>query len=137
MNTNTTIQRKTDNTPSREATRAAERFTMPPLDIVETANGLRMIADMPGASKNDIEISVDDDVLTIKGRYEASGESGRESLRREFGPVGYFRQFNLGTRIDQAKIRADCRHGVLEVNLPFAEKARPRKIEIKDRKSVV
>lgn len=114
--------------PKTEETRSPERYITPPVDIVESKEGLRITADMPGAKRESIDISVEEDVLTLRGALEY--EPGRRTSLREFGPVNFFRQFKLGTHIDQEKIAAEFRNGVLTVRLPLAEKARPRRITV-------
>jgi len=113
---------------SREDTRAPERYVTPMVDIVEGEHGLRVVASMPGADPESVDISVVDDMLTIQGRLETG--NGRDNLVREFASASYYRQFRLGARIDQSKIQAEFKLGVLNVNLPFAEAAKPRRIKI-------
>ncbi len=114
---------------SREATRAGDRYVAPAVDIYETAEELVLLADLPGVGKDDLEVRVEDDVLTIRAtpHHVAPGEV----VWREFELPNFFRQFELSEVIDQEKISADLKHGVLTLHLPKAEKARPRKIEVK------
>jgi HSP20 family protein len=128
-NTVATQTQNTGGAVSREQTRDQERFITPPVDIFEQDEGLVVMADMPGLERENLEISVDQDVLTIKGVHVDRGE--REFLHREFTPASFFRQFNLGGKIDQGRINAEYRHGVLKVRLPFAEETKPRSIEVK------
>ncbi|MCX8071710.1 MAG: Hsp20/alpha crystallin family protein [Candidatus Binatia bacterium] len=116
-------------TPSREATRAEDRYVAPAVDIYETPEELVLVADLPGVGKDDLEVRVEEDVLTIRGtpRHAAPGEP----VWREFELPNFFRQFELSEVIDQEKISADFKHGVLTLHLPKAEKAKPRKIEVK------
>ncbi len=88
-----------------------------------------MLADMPGLTQDAITLSVEKDVLTIKGVVKPAVE--REFVYREFEPVGYFRQFTLGNKINQTSINAEYKHGVLRLTLPFAEEVKPRQIEVK------
>lgn len=111
-----------------EATREPERFVTPPVDIYETKEGLTVVADLPGAAPETIGIDVEDGVLTIKA--PVAEEPPREAVYREFALVSYFRQFQLGEKIDQGAIRADARNGVLTLHLPFAEKAKPRRVAV-------
>ena len=116
-------------TETRESTHEPERFIPPAVDIFETADGLSVVADMPGLTIEDIHISTEKDVLTIKGSRSEQVE--REYLHREFQPVGYFRQFTLGSKIDQTGINAEYKHGVLRVTLPFAQEVKPRQIQVR------
>jgi len=113
----------------QEATREPERYTTPPVDIYETDNGLAVHADLPGFSKDQIDISVDNNILTIKAVAGDRGDE-REATYREFAPVSYYRQFRLGEKIDRGKITAETKHGVLTLHLPYAEEQKPRRIKI-------
>ena len=115
--------------PKAPDTREETRTLTPPVDIFETPDSLVVIADLPGVAKDTLEVRVENDVLTLKGRG-ATRDPG-DSARREFELREYFRQFELGETIDQDKIRADMRHGVLTISLPKVERVKPRKIEIK------
>ncbi|MHB8708909.1 MAG: Hsp20/alpha crystallin family protein [Desulfuromonadales bacterium] len=112
---------------SREATRSGRRYLAPPVDIVETEDGLMLVADVPGLDEQHLEISVDQGVLTIEG--QAPFGSG-DLLWREYAMDGYWRQFQLPDTYDAAKAKAEVRYGVLTLHLPKAEAAKPRKIAI-------
>jgi HSP20 family molecular chaperone IbpA len=111
-----------------EGTRTRERYVSPPVDIYEVDNGLMVMADIPGVMQEQLEIRVDNHVLTIYGRV--SKNEIPESTYREYELVSYFRQFELSDKVDENKITADLKHGVLTLNLPKAEEARPRKIAV-------
>jgi len=114
---------------SREVTRSRERYQAPPVDIYETKGGLTLMADLPGVSKDDLDIRVENDVLTI--RANANHKVPGDPMYREFQLANFFRQFELGEKVDQARITAELKHGVLTLNLPQAEEAKPRKIEVR------
>lgn len=116
-----------DQAVSREATRSEARYVTPPVDIMETEEGLNIVADVPGLDEKGLEISVDQGVLTIEGK--AIFGSG-ELLWREYAMDGYWRQFQLPDSYDASKAKASIRHGVLTLTLPKAEAAKPRKIAI-------
>jgi len=109
-------------------TREDDRYLVPPVDIFETEEGLAVVADLPGVSLEGLDVRVDDDILTIKGRtaVEVTGEP----LRAEFELGDYYRQFRLGEQIDQERIRAELKHGVLRVTLPRVQKVAPRQIKV-------
>lgn len=113
---------------SREETRSQERYITPPVDIYETADGLVVKADLPGVSKEGLEVRVENSLLTI--RAQAAHAAPGDPVYREYGLLNFFRQFELNERIDQSKISADLKHGVLTLNLRKAEEAKPRKIEV-------
>jgi HSP20 family molecular chaperone IbpA len=114
---------------SREETRSQERYITPPVDIFENSDGLVVNADLPGVAKEGLEVRVDNKVLTIRGKagHAASGQP----VYREYTLVNFFRQFELNDKVDQSKISAELKHGVLTLSLPKAEEAKPRKIEVR------
>lgn len=114
---------------SREETRSQERYITPPVDIFENTDGLVVKADLPGVAKEGLEVRVDNNLLTIRGKaaHAASGQP----VYREYTLVNFFRQFELNDRVDQSKISAELKHGVLTLSLPKAEEAKPRKIEVR------
>ena len=114
---------------SREETRSDERYITPPVDIYETANGLVVTADLPGVAKEGLDVRVENNLLTIRGK--AAHAAPGDPIYREYGLVNFFRQFELNEKVDQSKISAELKHGVLTLNLPKAEEAKPRKIEVK------
>lgn len=114
---------------SREETRSQERYITPPVDIYETTNGLVVTADLPGVAKEGLDVRVENNLLTIRGK--AAHAAPGDPVYREYGLVNFFRQFELNEKVDQSKISAELKHGVLTLNLPKAEEAKPRKIEVK------
>ena len=116
-------------TPSREETRSQEQYVTPPVDIYETQEGLIVKTDLPGVARDNMDIRVENNLLTIRANA-AHGAPG-DPIYREYGLVNFFRQFELNERVDQSKISAELNHGVLTLNLPKAEEAKPRKIDVK------
>ncbi len=98
-------------------------------DLYEIENGWIIEADLPGASRGDLSIQVDQGVLTLQAEAR-TGRAGRP-FHQEFGPATYLRRFRVGDRVDAEGISAQLVNGVLTLHLPLAEKARPRVIEIK------
>jgi HSP20 family protein len=115
--------------PSREETRSQERYVTPPVDIYETGEGLVVKADLPGVDKENLDVRVENNLLSIRGR--ATHAAPGDLIYREYGLINFFRQFELNERVDQSKISADLKNGVLTLNLPKAEEAKPRKIDVK------
>lgn len=113
----------------REETRSAMQTLVPAVDIYETDENLTLIADLPGVNREDLNLSLDQGVLTIKGevRQEAKGHL----LLREFSSANYYRQFKLSDRIATEKTTAELNSGVLKLIIPKSEAAKPRKIEIR------
>ncbi len=112
----------------RERTRTQERYVSPPVDIYETPNELVLLADLPGVAPNDLEVRLEDDILTIRGR--ATHLRADAPVYQEYELVNFFRQFELSEQIDQGKVSADLKHGVLTLHLPKTEKAKPRQIAV-------
>ncbi|MEQ8820792.1 MAG: Hsp20/alpha crystallin family protein [Sumerlaeia bacterium] len=112
-----------------QTTHEPDRFATPPVDIYEDEHGLMVVADLPGASQDTIEVGVENDLLTIKASPVRGAEA--EWQVREFAPTGWFRQFTLSNKIDQTRIEANYKNGVLTVRLPLAEEVKPRQIAVK------
>jgi HSP20 family molecular chaperone IbpA len=111
------------------ATRESDLYMTPAVDIYETDNGLTVVADVPGVTKKDIDINIEDKILTIQG--SVSRQKRSDMISEEFSLISYFRQFRLSDEVDQSKIKASLDQGVLTVDLPKAEKAKPKRIEVK------
>ena len=100
----------------------------PPIDIFENEDGLTLKADLPGVSKDALNIGIDQGLLTIEAKAQ-SNLTGEQVLR-EFLPRNYYRQFQVPDEIDAENISADMDNGVLTLKLPKSEAAKPRRIEI-------
>jgi HSP20 family molecular chaperone IbpA len=131
MTENTVSKHKVPARTDRElpATRESELYISPAVDIFETNDGLTVLADVPGVSKEGLDINVEDKILTIRGTVSLPKREGM--ISEEFGMLNYFRQFRLSDEVDQAKIKASLDNGVLTLDLPKAEHAKPRRIEVK------
>ena len=104
---------------------------VPAVDIFEKGDNLVIRAEVPGVEKEDIDVSVEDNRLVIKGERKREREFDEENayrLERSFG--GFVRSFVLPKTVDAGRINASYNNGVLEVTLPKAETAKPRRIEI-------
>lgn len=113
----------------KESTRSQERYVTPTVDIYETVDGLVVKADLPGVAKDGLDLRVENNLLTIRGRAVHCAQG--EMLYGEYQLADFFRQFELSDKVDQQKISAELKHGVLTLNLPKAEEAKPRKIEVR------
>lgn len=123
-------KQKTKVTTPAEQTRAGLAFS-PAVDIFETEREISLIADMPGVNANNLTIDLREGILTLHGEVKPEKRPGEQSVYQEY-PVGsYFRQFSLSEAIDQNKIDAKLKNGVLQLSLPKAQKAVPRKITVK------
>lgn len=103
-------------------------FIRPAVDIFETDQGLTLVADLPGVAKDDLHIDIEHDLLTVQAKAESHFRG--ELLQREFLHGNFFRQFQLPDEVDSDKISAEVKNGVLTLQLPKAESAKPRRIAI-------
>lgn len=108
---------------------------VPVVDVAETDREYRVSAELPGMDEKDIEVTVDNDVLTIRGEKRQEKEEKKKGYRLSERRYGMFqRSFGLPAGVDASKIAADFSKGVLSVTLPKtaeAQKKQPRRIEVK------
>lgn len=121
---------KTDEATTAELTRCGACYR-PNVDILEQADELVVLTDMPGANPEDIDIDFKDGMLTIHGKIRPRQEENTQYLLREYGVGDYWRTFQVSEAIDASKITAEYTDGVLTLHLPKAEATRPRKISVK------
>ena len=115
-----------------EATqRNAEAALVPPVDIRETAEGISVVADMPGVAKEDLSIGVEGDQLTIEGAVRLRESSKLQQVYAEIRVDRYKRTFVLSRDLDTERIEAKLQNGVLNLFIPKVERAKPRRIEVK------
>ncbi len=107
------------------------RYFVPPTDIFEDDDSLTLTMEMPGVSKDGVSINVEENRLSIEGKIEFAKYEDLEPVYTEYGVGHYQRSFTLSNQVDQTKISADLNDGVLELVLPKAEAAKPRRIEVR------
>jgi HSP20 family molecular chaperone IbpA len=123
------VQEKREIQQKQEGTVPARSF-LPATDIFETDGSLEVVLEMPGVDRSNVNITVEDDVLEVRGTIEFTRYQGLRPIYTEY-PVGHYRRsFSLSNRIDQHKISAEMKDGVLTVTLPKAEQVKPRQIAI-------
>jgi len=105
------------------------RYLRPAASIVENADGFTIEADLPGVTREGLELTVDKDTLTIVGRRKEATPGGR-ALHRETSSLSYRRAFELGREINRQGVAAQFENGVLRVFLPKEEELKPRRIEV-------
>ena len=120
----------------REVDKAQEPTTpmrafLPTTDIFETDDALTVVLEMPGADRDNIDVSVENGVLTVEGKINFKKYEGLQPVYSEYNVGPYRRSFRISSRTDQDKIRAEMSDGVITLVLPKAEEAKPRKIEVK------
>ena len=130
--TSTEIQ-KSDNrsvAAAPEQTRSGPVYS-PAVDIFENDASITVLAELPGVRANDLKIDLRENVLTLMGRVAMPETTNENSVSREYEAGMFFRQFTLGETIDQSKIDAKLANGVLRLELPKEERARPRQISVR------
>lgn len=103
----------------------------PPIDIYETDDGLLLRADLPGVSLDTLELQVQDNKLTLFGRMIPCVPEDARLLHQEYSVGDFLRSFILSDEVDHERISAKLNNGVLEVLLPKAPKAEPRRIQVR------
>ena len=127
---NLVAKEKTEVSGPAEQTRPGRMF-IPDVDIYEKDTDIVLMADMPGVAADDLEIDLRDNVLTITGEVQPQEKEGQAPIFREYRTGRYYRQFSLSNDIDQGRIEASLKNGVMRLVLPKVEKAKPRKIEVR------
>jgi HSP20 family protein len=123
------LQQKQEMVQKGEPTKPVKHF-IPAVDIYEDDKAITVEAEMPGVSKDDISIDLKDGTLTIKGTIAGISGPPKEFLLKEYETGLYFRRFNVSEKIDQEKIGASTKNGILTISLPKIEPAKPRKIAV-------
>lgn len=134
MTTATTapVERKTTSEVTRREPTRSVRYR-PNVDIIEKADELLVVADMPGTRPEDIDVNFENGVLTIHGRVRERQPRETNFLLREYGIGDFYRSFEVSESIDANNISAEYSDGVLTLHLPKVAAARPRKIAVKAR----
>lgn len=115
---------------SKQETTIPARVFVPVTDIFETDEALTVILEMPGVDKDKVDVRVENEVLKIEGWINFSRYEGLQPVYTEYNVGNYARSFQLSSTIDQDRIRAELRDGVMTLILPKSEKAKPRKIAV-------
>jgi HSP20 family molecular chaperone IbpA len=123
------VQQKREVEKKQESTVPARTY-LPVTDIFETEQALTVVMEMPGVDKENVEVTVQNDVLSVTGRIDFGKYEGLQPVYTEYNVGPYARSFQLSSKIDQGKISADLNDGVMTLVLPKAEEAKPRKIKV-------
>ena len=112
--------------------RSGRKARIPAVDVAETDTAYQVKAELPGIRKEDLDVTVDDGVLTIKAEHNDNQEQTENGqLIRQERPYGKFvRSLRLGANVDEETITAEYRDGVLHITLPKAKEVQPRKVEV-------
>ena len=104
----------------------------PAVEVFESKDGVKIVAELPGVKSEDVKLSLENNLLTIRGEKKREAEERNERVQRYERSYGSFeRAFVLPNTVDGDKITADYQNGVLTVSLPKAERARPREIPVR------
>ena len=123
------VQKKRALEAKEESTIPARTF-VPTADIYEDRDSLKVVLEMPGVEKGNVEVRVEEGVLFVESRLDVAKYRGLQPLYTEYNIGNYSRTFRLSNAIDQDKIGAELKDGVLSLTLPKAEKAKPRTIQV-------
>jgi len=105
---------------------------IPSVDVFESQDHIKLVAELPGVSREDVKISLENNVLTLRGEKKQTAEEKTERVHRYERAYGAFeRTFNLPSTVEAENIQAAYDQGVLTIILPKVERARPREIPIK------
>jgi HSP20 family protein len=123
------VQQKREVEKRQESTVRSRSF-LPVTDIFETDQALTVVLEMPGVVRENVDVNVENDILTIEGRIDYSKYVGLSPVYTEYNVGHYVRSFQISSKIEQGEIGAELADGVMTLVLPKAEKAKPRKIEM-------
>jgi HSP20 family protein len=123
------VQQKREVEKKQESTIPSRAF-LPIADIFETDKALTVILEMPGVDKENVDVSVENDILTIEGRIDYSKYERLQPVYTEYNIGHYVRTFQISSKIQQGEISAELKDGVMTLVLPKAERAKPRKIKV-------
>lgn len=104
----------------------------PAVNILEREEGIEITVEMPGIDAKDVDVTVEDGVLSIKGERRFQEVSENETYHRVESAFGAFeRRFTVPTNVDSSKIEADFKHGIMTLTLPKREESKPRTVKVK------
>jgi HSP20 family protein len=109
----------------------SQPYVVPPVDIFEDEGGITLLADLPGASREQLGVRVDGDNLVIEASASVNVPQNMQLIYGEARYPSYRRQFTLSRELDPSRIEANLKDGVLKLTIPKAEEAKPRRIEVK------
>lgn len=115
---------------SRSVARRDAQAMTPRVDVLEDDSGITLIADMPGVSKESLEINVENDALVIEGVISSATPQALEATYAEMRVPRYRRSFTLSRELDAGHIEAQLKDGVLKLRIPKHEQARPQRISV-------
>ena len=124
------VKREQQQKPASRDQDARRRTYVPAVDILDGADAVEVIADMPGIDEKNTEVDLERNVLTLRGTFELEPPEGFNLMYQEYRSGDYERSFTLGSEIDRDGIEATARNGTVHIRLPKAKEAQPRKIPV-------
>lgn len=113
-----------------ERSRYSDASLTPPVDVIEDVNGITLYADLPGVSRETLNLNIESDTLTIEAQADLAVPEGLVSHHTEVGLARFKRVFTLSKELDTEKVTAELAQGVLKLRIPKAEHAQTRRIEV-------
>jgi HSP20 family protein len=112
-------------------TERRELAMVPPVDVIEDASGITLLADLPGVSKEKLSVQLEPDSLTIEGEVALDIPEGMESSHADVRQPRFRRVFSLSRELDTEHTSAELKNGVLTLRIPKAAHVQPRRIEVR------
>jgi len=131
MDNNDVVRTEEKRTDSWDQSFENESWIAPSVNIYETAEGYTLTANMPGVSRENVKIKLEDGDLVIMGKIGYNDQISRKYLLNETEIGNFYRKFKISETIDEAKIEAKLENGQLMVDLPKHERVKPKNIQIK------
>jgi HSP20 family protein len=123
------------NTPAAKEAQQRSRYSdaalTPPVDVIEDGGGITLYADLPGVSREKLQLNVEADTLTIEGESALPSPEGLQSSHTEVGLARFRRVFTLSKELDTEQVSAEFAQGVLRLRIPKAQHAQLRRVEVK------
>lgn len=114
----------------QDRSRYSDAALTPPVDVIEDASGITLFADLPGVSRDKLNLSVESDTLTIEAETNLALPKELSSQHTEVGLGRFRRTFTLSKELDTEKVSAELAHGVLRLRIPKADHAQPKRIQV-------
>jgi HSP20 family protein len=115
----------------KDAVRYSEAALTPPVDVVEDSGGITLYADLPGVSRDKLNLHVESSTLTIEAESDLTTPEGLKSSHTEVALARFRRVFTLSKELDTQNVSAELAQGVLRLRIPKAAHAKPRRIEVR------
>ncbi|WP_042577887.1 Hsp20/alpha crystallin family protein [Variovorax paradoxus] len=119
-----------ESTDTKQTPRYGSAALTPPVDVVEDAGGITLYADLPGVSREHLNLHVEAETLTIEAESSLAVPEGLKTSHTEVGLGRFRRVFTLSKELDTEKVSAELAQGVLKLRIPKAEHAKPRRINV-------